>query len=193
MSPPKTLRYQMRRNDTDELPWRYDFGFLPESREMLLIASYQIVCSGSIGTFQEHIVVRIPRDFNTPGRSHGKAAILDDLQQSLPRTLPDPQFRTAEYFAVFVQDRSRDIKSRRFGNREQEDRALESSRLNGGGNQHICVDYKAKRKHYRFGFRNREALMILSIWRDVNVLVPLRSESSPMTLNTSGSGAANLT
>jgi len=33
--------------------------------------------------------------------------------------------------------------------------------------------------------------MIWSIWREVNVLVPFRSDSSPMT-KTSGSGAANV-
>jgi hypothetical protein len=44
---------------------------------------------------------------------------------------------------------------------------------------------------YRFGFWNREVLMIWSIWREVNVLVPFRSDPSPMTLKTSG--AASLT
>jgi hypothetical protein len=59
------------------------------------------------------------------------------------------------------------------------------------GNQSICINYKTERKHYRFGFRHRETLMIWSIWREVNVLVPFPSDSSPMTLKTSSSGAAN--
>lgn len=41
--------------------------------------------------------------------------------------------------------------------------------------------------------RARAGRMILSIWRDVIAWVPLRSDSSPGTLSTSGSGAASFT
>ncbi len=71
--------------------------------------------------------------------------------------------------------------------------ALQPRWLNSRGNQDICIDYETERKHYRFGFWDREVAMIWSIWREVNVLVPFRSDSSPMILKTSGSGAASLT
>jgi len=47
---------------------------------MLLIAGHQIVCSGNIGTFQEHIVVRVGCDFKMPCRSHGITMVLDELE-----------------------------------------------------------------------------------------------------------------
>src|ERR1700693_3106795 len=106
-----------------------------------------------------------------------------------------PEFRkmlrnsgAATHFAVFLQDRSRHVKVRRFGNGDQGNSALE-----GCGNQYVCVDYQTKGKHPLFGFRDREALMIWSISRELILLVPLRSDSSPITRNSSGSGTASFT
>src|ERR1022692_402418 len=105
----------MRRDKTNELPWYYDLGFLPEFRKMSLIAGHQVVRAGSIGTFQEDIVVGVACDFRTPNRSHGIAAVPNDLQQLLPRPLANPQLRPAQHFAVLFQDGAGHIEARRFG------------------------------------------------------------------------------
>jgi hypothetical protein len=46
------------------------------------------------------------------------------------------------------------------------------------------VNDKPQQKHYGFARSARAALMIGSIWREVRLLVPLRSDSAPITRNT---------
>jgi hypothetical protein len=41
---------------------------------------HQILYAGIIGTFQEHIVIRILSDFRMPCRCHGVTMILDELK-----------------------------------------------------------------------------------------------------------------
>src|SRR5260370_5933488 len=183
----------MRRNQRNELSGRYDFGFLPEFREMFHIAGNQVVRTGSIGALQKSIVVRVGCDLKAPTRSHDMTAVLDELQQLLPKALANVQFRAGEDVAVFFQDEWGDVPARRFRHGEQEDGALQPSRFEGSGHQHVCVNDKTEGKHHRFRFWEREILMIRSIWRPVKVLVPARSDSHPMTLRTSGSGAASFT
>ncbi|SRR5260370_30161517 len=121
------------------------------------------------------------------------AVILDKLQQLLPKAFANLQFWAGKHLAVFLQDVTGYIQTGRFGNGKQQHGALQAGWLDGSGNQYIGVDYQTERKHYRFGFCEREALMILSIRREVSALVPFFSASSPRTLKTSGSGAASLT
>lgn len=52
----------MRCGKTNEFSGSYDFGFLPESGTMLQIARDQIIGTGRIGTFQEHIVIGVACD-----------------------------------------------------------------------------------------------------------------------------------
>jgi hypothetical protein len=130
---------------------------------MLLIARDQIVRARSVGTFKEHIVVGVACDIQAAARNDGIAVVFDELQQLLPETLADSQFRAAKDFSVFLQDGSGHIQAGRSGNGEQQDSALQPCWLNSGGNQDICIDYKTERKHYGFGFRDREVLMIWSI------------------------------
>jgi hypothetical protein len=54
---------------------------------MLLIAGHQIVCSGKVGTFQEHIIVRIGCDLKMLCRSHGITMVLDELEELLAKAL----------------------------------------------------------------------------------------------------------
>src|ERR1700687_1719862 len=96
----------MRRGKTNEFSGRYDLGFLPESREMLLIARDQIVRAGSIGTFKEHVVVGVACDIQAAGGNDGIAVVFDERQQLLPETLANSQFGAAKDFAVFLQDGS---------------------------------------------------------------------------------------
>lgn len=47
---------------------------------MLLIARDQLVRAGSIGALHEYVVVSVARDFQAPCRSHGVAAVPDELE-----------------------------------------------------------------------------------------------------------------
>ena len=94
----------MRRGKANEFSGRYDLGFLPESREMLLIARNQIVRAGSIGTFKEHVVVGVACDMQAAGWNDGIAVVFDELQQLLPETLANAQFPATKDFAVFLQN-----------------------------------------------------------------------------------------
>jgi len=96
----------MRRSKSNEFSGRYDLGFLPESREMPLIACDQIVRTGSIGALKEHVVVGVACDIQAAGRDDRIAVVFDELQQLLPETLANSQFRTAKDFAVFLEDGS---------------------------------------------------------------------------------------
>ena len=96
----------MRRGKANEFLGRYDLGFLPKSREMLLIACDQIVRAGSIGTFKEHVVVGVACDMQAAGRNDGIGVVFDKLQHLLPETLANSQFRAAKDFAVSLQDES---------------------------------------------------------------------------------------
>src|ERR1700730_890015 len=161
---------------------------------MLLITRHEVIRTSSVSTFQEHVVIGVARAFHQETcRNHSVTVVLDELQQLLTEALANPQFRAGKHFAVFLQDGPGDIQAGRLGNAKQQDSALQPGRPGGSRNQHIRVDDQTQGKHYRFGFREREALMIWSIWRELKVLVPLRSDSSPSTRKTSGSGAASLT
>ena len=48
-----------------------DLGLLPKSGEVPLIASYQVIGTGSVGTFQENIVIWISCKLRQPRWSNG--------------------------------------------------------------------------------------------------------------------------
>lgn len=183
----------MRSSQIDEFPWCDDFCLLPESREMFLIARYQVVGPGGISTFQKHVVIGVLRYIESPRRYHGVAVVLDKLKKLLPKALANMQFRACQHFGVFLKDSTGNVEARRPGKSQQNNCALQPGGSDGSGNQYIRIDYQTERDHYRFGFREREALMIWSIWREVSVFVRFRTDASPMAFNTSGSGAASLT
>ena len=119
--------------------------------------------------------------------------VLDELQQLQPKTLSDPELGTGKHLAVFLKDGMRDIQARWLRNGDQEDSTLQPGGLYCSRNQNICIDYQTEGKHYCFDFWERAFLIILSISREFNALVRFRSDSSPRSLKTSGSGAASLT
>src|SRR6266404_2558784 len=183
----------MRRRKTDKLPWGYDLCFLPEFRKMLLIAGHQIVRTRSVRAFHEYTVRGISCCFKLPSRSHDMTVVLHELQQSQPRTLSDPELGTGKHLTVFLKDGMRDIQAGRLRNGNQENSTLQPGWLYCSRNQNICIDHQTERKHYYFDFWERAFLIILSISREFNALVRFRSDSSPRSLKTSGSGAASLT
>ena len=70
----------MRRGKANEFSGR-DLGFLPESREMLLIARYRIVGTGSIAAFQKHMVVKVAWYIQAAGRNDRMTVVFNELQQ----------------------------------------------------------------------------------------------------------------
>ncbi len=160
---------------------------------MFLIAGHQIVRTRSIRTLHENIVRRISCYFKPPGRGYGMTVVLDELQQLQPKTLSDPEFGAGKHFTVFRKDGMRDIEASRLRNGNQENSTLQPGGLYCSRNQNICIDHQAEGKHYCFDFRERAFLIILSISREFNALVRFRSDSSPRSFKTSGSGAASLT
>jgi hypothetical protein len=141
----------MRRDQVNKFLGRNDFGFLPELWEMFLITGDQIICPRGVSAFQKNVVIGIGRDFEVPARGHEAASVPDELQQLPPKALPNMQFRSGEHLTVLFQYGPGDIPSRRLRHGKQQHGALQSGRLDGSGNQHICVDDKAEGKHYRFG------------------------------------------
>src|SRR6516162_9750432 len=94
---------------TNEFSCGYDFGFLPESRKMPQISRDQEIGAGSIGTFQEPIVIGVASDLNPACRSHGSAMVLDELEELLPEPLANFQLRAGKNLTVLFQDGTRDI------------------------------------------------------------------------------------
>src|SRR5271157_3561533 len=108
----------MRRGKANKLSGRYDFGFLPESREMPLVAGHQIVSTGSIGTLQEYIVIGVTCHFKASRRGHDITVVLDKLHQLLAKAFANLQFWTGKNVGVFLHDGARYIQTRWLGYRE---------------------------------------------------------------------------
>lgn len=106
----------MRGSKTDKLPWRYELGFLPESRKMFLMAGHQVVHTCSVGAFQKSIITGISCCFKLPGREHGMTVVLDELQHLQPKTLADPKLGTGKHLAEFLKEGIRDIQAHGFRN-----------------------------------------------------------------------------
>ena len=160
---------------------------------MFLIAAHQIVRTRSVRTFQEYIIRGISCCFKLPRRDHGMTVVLDELQQLQSKTLSDLELGTGKHLAVFLKDGVREIQACLLRNGNQKNSALQPGWLYCSRNQNICIDHQAEGKHYCFDFWERAFLIILSISREFNALVRFRSDSSPRSLKTSGSGAASLT
>src|SRR5580700_3057046 len=122
----------MRGGKANKFPRRYDLGFLPESWEMPLIASNQVVRACGIGAFEKHIVIRVGADFKASGGRHDMAVVLDELEQLQTNPFADSQLRTREYIRVFLQNWMRHIKKRRLRNGQDKSSALEPLWLEGG-------------------------------------------------------------
>src|ERR1700690_2254463 len=90
----------MGRSQANEFSGCYDFGSLPESREVPEIACHQIVRTRRIGAFQEDVVVGIARDVQAPCRNDRVTVSFDDLEQLLAMDLANPQFRAPKHLPV---------------------------------------------------------------------------------------------
>ncbi len=88
---------------------------------------------------------------------------LDELEELFPESLSDFQLRAREHFPVFRNNGGGNVQPGRFGDRKQENAALESVRFEGRRDDDIGVDNQPERDHPCLGFSARAALMALSI------------------------------
>ncbi len=86
---------------------------------MLLVAGNRVVRTGGIDTFQENVVIGVACDFETASRGGHVGTDLDELQQSLPHSLLNPQFRPGQHMHIFVQDRPGYVETRWSGDCEK--------------------------------------------------------------------------
>ena len=73
-------------HDVKEFPRTDDFGFLPEFREMALVACHQIVCASCISAFDDNVVRGITGDRRQARWNHNAGMSLDQLKQLLAET-----------------------------------------------------------------------------------------------------------
>lgn len=162
----------MRSDQADEFPRSYDLGLLPESRKMLLIA--RVTASRRVGDrVWLWFLTSCSNCSRSPLRirSSGRASISPYSCKIARETYKRAGLVRASVSTVRCNPAG-----------------LMAAEITTFG-----VDDQPEGKHYRFRFCDRESLMMRSISLGVKVSVPFRSDSSPMILSTSGSGAANLT
>ena len=94
----------MRRDEGNELAGGNDLGLFPKPWEMTLIAGYKVVRTGSIGTFNEFVVVRIGRNFKLSRRYNNVGPIFYELKKLLPQSPANLQFRARQYCLVLGQN-----------------------------------------------------------------------------------------
>ncbi len=95
----------MRGVDIDELAGRDDLGFRPEFWKMALVAGYEIVSAGGIGTFEKDIVARINGDLKRLRGRNKVSAVLNELKELKAEPFPNAEFRARQDCPVFQKDR----------------------------------------------------------------------------------------
>jgi hypothetical protein len=138
----------MRGDDSDELAGRDDLGFLPEFWKMALVAGYEIVGAGGIGTFKKAIVAGIKGDLKRLRGRNKVSAVLNELKQLKAEPFPNTEFRARQDCPVFQKDRRRHVQTRWLRDGEKQDRALQSVGLERGRNHDVGVENQSKRKHW---------------------------------------------
>lgn len=81
------LAEKMRRHEAEELARGDDLNILPESWKVPHVPSHQVVGTGSIGTFDKHIVLWIVRYLNCPHGIYEMSSLSDQVEKLLPRSL----------------------------------------------------------------------------------------------------------
>jgi hypothetical protein len=105
----------------------------------------------------------------------------------------DSEFGASKYGPIFFKNRFGDIQSGWFGHGKPKCGSLKPIWFQGCRNEDIGVNDQPERDHPRFDFCVRAALTIRSICLELSLSVPLRRDSSPIILSTSGSGVARRT
>src|SRR5260370_17199318 len=115
----------MRGDDIDELAGRDDLGFLPEFWKMALVAGYEIVSAGGIGTFEKDIVARINGNLKRLRGRNKVSAVLNELKELKAEPFPNAEFRAPHDCPVFQKDRRRHVQTRSVRDGEKQDTALQ--------------------------------------------------------------------
>src|SRR5579862_8688932 len=115
-------------------------------------------------------------------------SVLYELKHLQPKAPAYFELSPRENSPVFCKNGLADIQPGRSRHREHQHGALEPVWFQSRRDQDVCVNDEAKRDHRCFVFCARAALITRSIWREVMAFVPLRRDSSPISLSTSGSG-----
>jgi len=137
----------MRGDEVDEFTRRHDFRLFPEPGEVLEVTGYQVIRTGSIGTFQKDIIVGIACDLQPARGNHCVATVPDHLQQLPLQAFANLQLAASENITIFLQDRRRNIETGRLGQGNQEHRSLQSCRFDCSGDENVSIDDKVQRKH----------------------------------------------
>ena len=69
-----------------------NLGFLPEFREMPLVAGHQVVRAGGIGALKKYVVIQISCHLKPPSRADAICAVCDELEELLTNALADVHF-----------------------------------------------------------------------------------------------------
>lgn len=153
----------MGSNEVEKLTRGDDLRLFPKSRQVTLVPCYQVVCPGGVGAFQENIVVRVGRDRETPDGPNQMGVAIDELKEAMPQAFANLEFRTREDSFVFRENQSGYVQPRRPRQRQQENSALQTIRLQGRRNEDVGVQDQPESEHQRRSFLERAALMIRSI------------------------------
>ena len=124
-----------------------DLRFLPEGREMAGVARDQVVGTCHVGAFDENVIAGIAGDLNWTRWRYEFAPIGDELKELNSEAFADPQFGTREHGPIFKKNWCGDKKASRFGEGNDEDRALEAVGFESGGNDYVGVENQAKSQH----------------------------------------------
>src|SRR5260370_26384605 len=119
----------MRGDDIDELAGRDDLGFLPEFWKMAVVAGYEIVSAGGIGTFEKDIVAGIMGDLKRLRGRNKVSAVLNELKQLKGEPFPNTEFRARQDCPVFHKDRSAHVQTRSLRHGEPQARTLQHNAL----------------------------------------------------------------
>src|SRR5258708_18390222 len=96
--------HQVRGDDIDELAGRDDLGFLPELGKMALVAGYEVVGTGGIGTFEEDIVAGVGGDLKGWRGRDEVGAVSDELKEVKAEPFANAEVRARHDRAVLRKD-----------------------------------------------------------------------------------------
>lgn len=145
------LRKKVRCHDADEFARRNNLRLFPEPWKMALVACEQVVGAGGVGTLQELVILGILRYPQRPCGVNEARSVLNELEELLLKAFRDFEFRSCQDFAVFGKDGIADVKPGRFGDRKNEDRALESILFQCRRDEDIRVKDEPERNHRQHG------------------------------------------
>jgi hypothetical protein len=87
------LGEEMRGHNTEKFAGGNNFGSFPEARKVAYVSGEEIIRSSGIRAFEEDVVVRIGSNPKLARRGNESSAVLDELQELLPKSFTDLELR----------------------------------------------------------------------------------------------------